>query len=299
MKAHRYFLLSSLVRMKEHPKLHLISTATVTLCFFLVGLGLMFFYQLQESIEQTGKQQWVYVYVGDQADVLPKIRKNHCQVNWVEQCIAVTKEAAKEKFIERYPDMAASMRTLDSNPLPASMEIQLASNIDDSLALEGWLAGLRKDPLVQDVNDGGQWLGQWISLVQLFDTLTYALAALVGLMIVGMIANTITLLMYSKKDEIEIMQLVGATPWMIQLPLMLSGGLYGLVGAMLSLVCLYGSYTWLVSFLTQKYPALLSSRVEFMSFFDQALLVMLAVVVSLLGSWLASKRFLYRKKSQT
>ncbi|MEZ4846548.1 MAG: FtsX-like permease family protein [Bdellovibrionota bacterium] len=64
--------------------------------------------------------------------------------------------------------------------------------------------------------------------MSLFDRLTYVLALGIALMVAFVVSNTIKLLVYSRKDEVEILSLVGATRNIIRLPFMTEGVLYGL-----------------------------------------------------------------------
>jgi len=118
---------------------------------------------------------------------------------------------------------------------------------------------------------------------------------LVGVMIVGLVSNTIKLLMFSKKDEIGILQLVGATPSMIQLPLLINAALYGLCGSLLALLFLYLGFLQLNRYISIHFSALLTQSFSFMSLFDQVLMVIIAMVVSVVGAWMSSRRYLMNR----
>ncbi|MCB1197337.1 MAG: permease-like cell division protein FtsX [Deltaproteobacteria bacterium] len=297
MKAHLYLIISSFRRMQENPRQHFLAIFTITICFFLVGSGLMGFYQIKRSLNQMKHLQWVYVYIDTPLDQHQQSNfiNQHCAKKWVDLCRYVSAEKAKKLFLGQYPDMKSSLQALGENPFPVSFEIRLAENLDDRDQLQDWLNQLKKINGVSEVDDGGQWLSQWIDLILFLDAMTYVLMILVGIMILGLVSNTIRLLMFSKKDEIGILQLVGATPSMIRTPLLLNAALYGLLGSMLALVFLYIGYLRLNHYISTNFSALLSHSFMFMSVFDQVLLVLIAIAVSVVGAWFSVERYLASK----
>lgn len=294
MKAHVYLILSSFRRIREHPRQHMLAVFTITICFFLVGTGLMGFYQIKRSLNQLKDLQWVYVYLEKPLEKHQQSNfiNSHCRQAWVDICQYVGNEQAQSMFLSQYPDMKASLEALGENPFPASIEIRLADTIQDRNQFQTWLGKLKALKGVSEVDDGGEWLSQWIDLILFLDSMTYVLMLLVGLMIVGLVSNTIRLLMFSKKDEIGILQLVGATPSMIRTPLLINAALYGLIGSSLALFFLYIGYLQLNRYITNNFSALLSESFLFMSPVDQVLLVIIAIGVSLLGAWLSVQRYL-------
>jgi cell division transport system permease protein len=71
---------------------------------------------------------------------------------------------------------------------------------------------IAKEKSVLYVDDGGKWVTNWLQILSLFDRLTYLLGFGFALMVAFVISNTIQLLVYSRKDEVEILSLVGANP---------------------------------------------------------------------------------------
>ncbi|MCB0272427.1 MAG: permease-like cell division protein FtsX [Bdellovibrionales bacterium] len=297
MKAHLYLISSSFKRVKENPRLHLLAVFTVTICFFLVGAGLMGFYHIKRSLHQMEHLQWVYVYLKNPFEQSQQSNfiDRYCAKEWVDLCRYVTQEKAQKIFLSQYPDMASSLSALGENPFPASFEIRLKSKIENRILFQQWIDQLKALPVISQVDDGGEWLSQWIDLILFLDSMTYVLMILVGVMIVGLVSNTIKLLMFSKKDEIGILQLVGATPSMIQLPLLINAALYGLCGSLLALLFLYLGFLQLNRYISIHFSALLTQSFSFMSLFDQVLMVIIAMVVSVVGAWMSSRRYLVNR----
>jgi cell division transport system permease protein len=107
------------------------------------------------------------------------------------------------------------------------------------------------------------------------------------------VANTIRLAVYARRDEIEIMKLVGATNGYVRLPFLLEGMLQGLLGAGVALLSLYGVQRWV---LPRAQDAFLfasgATSTPMMHLSQMGLVAAAGAVVGLLGSWLAVSRFL-------
>lgn len=294
MRSHLYLIMSSFRRMRDHPRLHLLAVFTVTICFMLVGTGLMGFYHIKRSLTQTKHLQWVYIYMDAPLKDFEQsnFKDRYCSMPWVDMCKYVNPTQAKSIFLSQYADMKDSLEALGENPFPASFEIRLKQKITEKETLQKWLDELKKLDRVAQVDDGGEWLSQWIDLILFLDSMTYVILILVGLMIIGLISNTIKLLMFSKKDEIGILQLVGATPSMIRTPLLINAALYGLLGSLMALFLLFLGYLQLNKYVLQNFSALLSESISFMSPIDQILMVIIAITVSVVGAWFSIGRYL-------
>ncbi len=139
----------------------------------------------------------------------------------------VSKSEALKQARKAYPKLT---QNLSSNPLPASFEVTPA-NADSLKAIS---ADIRKQKFagVETVKDGQQLSKRILSVARVIE-LVFLIAVLVLLgASVLLIANTIRLSIFSRRREIEVMKLVGATNWFVRGPFMLEGLLCGLGGAL-------------------------------------------------------------------
>ena len=108
-----------------------------------------------------------------------------------------------------------------------------------------------------------------------------------------LIANTIRLSIFSRRREIEVMKLVGATNWFVRVPFMLEGMICGLIGAVLSIGLLWLAYDLLLRDWLQSASSVSSAEVKALSFWLLALLLIAAGAgLGALGSGLTMRRFL-------
>jgi cell division transport system permease protein len=197
----------------------------------------------------------------------------------------VSRDEALDRMQKKYPDL---VRNLSSNPLPASEEVtplkaEYTEQIADSLK-----------PLpkgVQKVSYGKKTAHRILQVAKVIESV-FLVAVLVLLSASTLlIANTIRLSIFSRRREIEVMKLVGATNWFVRGPFMLEGLICGLVGALTAVVLLVLGKEIVL-------PAILGhinagSDVHAMSFVLNALIILLAgLSLGAAGSGITIRRFL-------
>jgi cell division transport system permease protein len=264
------------------------ATMTVLIGMFLLGLSIALGSWVVSWSDHVKAQLEVKVFFVD--GVTPK------QVNAVEAYLAtdsriknyqfVSKAEALKRMQKKYPQLTAN---LPSNPLPASFEVT-PRNANDVMLISADLRA-QKFAGVERVKDGQQTssrilqVGKWIWIVFLVMVIVLLIASVI------LIANTIRLSIFSRRREIEVMKLVGATNWFVRGPFMLEGLLCGLGGSIAAVVLLFlGKEIAL--------PAILghintTDDVKAVSFSITALaLIGVGLGVGALGSGMTLRRFL-------
>ena len=152
----------------------------------------------------------------------------------------ISKTQAKEIATEIFADDPAVISILEENPtlLPASFRIRPV-NLGDydriTARLEGTLG-------VSRVASAGDAVDRITALRDGLQAFSWGLAVLLGAAAVALIANTIHMAIYARREEIEIMKLVGASNWYVRTPFLLEGMLEGLLGAMVAVALALGAY---------------------------------------------------------
>jgi cell division transport system permease protein len=147
----------------------------------------------------------------------------------------ISKQQAFDDMKKRYPEL---VKNLTSNPLPASLEVtpDKAEDVDklyNSLVVPN-SNGKPKLPGVSKVNDGKRISHRILQVAHVIE-IVFTLATVVLLVAsILLISNTIRLSIFSRRREIEVMKLVGATNWFVRGPFMLEGLICGLFGSLLA-----------------------------------------------------------------
>jgi cell division transport system permease protein len=214
----------------------------------------------------------------------PNVKK----VEFISKDQALAKERKRNK--EAY-------QVLGRNPLPDSFRVTPkdaggVNAIVDRLAPRG-PSGQRKPTLasIDEVRNREEETNKILSATSLVKGVTAGLALLLLVCSIALIANTIRLSIYSRRREVEVMKLVGATNWFIRWPFMIEGVIVGLLAGVLAVMLLTIAKQTVVDPLAQKF-ALLAAPDTIGFPLLAALLLVACVLVSAIGSGLTLRRFL-------
>ena len=208
----------------------------------------------------------------------------------VEDVQYVSKAQAFEDYREIFKNQPHLIVPGLEDALPASLRVKLV----DAKYTEQVAASIEGAAGVEEVNDGGAIIRRLLQVNSLLRTVTFATSLILMIAAAGLIANSIRLAIYARRDEIAIMKLVGATNWFIRIPFMFEGVFSALVGAILSGAVVLLADRFLFSrvgdWLLFLGPIFSFSNGEILSIL--ATLLGVGTVVGLLGSGMALRRFL-------
>jgi cell division transport system permease protein len=208
----------------------------------------------------------------------------------VEDVTYVSKTQAFEEFKEMYESQPEFYENLPSDALPASLRIKLV----DADATEEVAKRIEGAPGVGDVRFGGEIIKRLLQVNSLLRTITLVMSIILMIAAAALIANTIRLAIYARREEIGIMKLVGATNWFIRIPFMLEGVTAALFGALVSGAIVLGANALLFSRIGETFtflgPVFSFTTAEIAGVL--LVLVGVGVLVGIVGSMLALRRFL-------
>ncbi|WP_354701316.1 Cell division protein FtsX [Paraconexibacter sp. AEG42_29] len=237
-------------------------------------------------------------------DVFLKTDAKKADVDRVEALLAKTKHVGKVQFVskdqaykqekKRNPE---AYQLLGSNPLPDTFRVT-PDKADNALALRDELAPLSAsgsrtsiDPIIEKVENRKDQTGKILTATRVVKLAMFALAFLLVIASILLISNTIRLSLFSRRREVEVMKLVGATDWFIRWPFVIEGVVLGALGGVVAIMLLGVGKIALVDPLTSDF-ALIASP-ETISFgLLVSLLLVASVAVSGLGAGLSLRRFL-------
>lgn len=221
----------------------------------------------------------------------------------VAQVSYVSREEALERFRERHKNDQLTIQALEElaeNPLGASLAIQaketnqyesIAKFLEASPALTG-TGSLR---IIEKVNfaQNRSAIERLTSIIETSKKLGFAVALFLALASLLIAFNTIRLAIYTARDEIAVMRLVGASPWYVRGPFVISGILYGVASAIIVLVVSYPLSAWLAEpserfFGTFNTLTYMTSHIPLIF----ATVLGVGVILGALSSYLAVRRYL-------
>lgn len=179
---------------------------------------------LQSIVNELGGTLQISAYLSDSANsdaVISRIKK-----------IEHVKEV---KFISKQKAWAELKNEIDvpdvENPLPDTLHVKvdMVDNLDDVLVRVKHVDG------VSDTGYAKDWVKKFQTLNKVSHTVTFLVVIVACLLTITIINNTIQLVIQSRKEEIEIMRLMGVSNWYIKFPLVLQGAIYGFLGAIIAI----------------------------------------------------------------
>jgi cell division transport system permease protein len=270
----------------------LLSTATIALALFVLGAFLLVTTNLDRLGTEWGRSAELSVYLADDATLEQRraIDSTLAPGDLVVSHEYVSKSDALARFKQTFGDLASTVDSLGDNPLPASIEVRLRPGAGASMSVDALSAQLRGLPGVADVRYDRQWLNRLLAAVGIIRGVGLALATVLTLAAALTVANVVRLGLYTRRDELEIMQLVGAPQAYVRGPFVMEGVLQGGLGALVALILLGSLFFALrARYLTPLASALSLSSLHFLPVGLCLLVVVGGMAVGCLGGLVAAR----------
>lgn len=225
----------------------LMSLASVTVlmaCLVIIGVGSMLYFNINALLDKVEAQNVVMVYINyETSDVdTSQVGIDIKNVPNVKSCEFIPKEDAFQKQIEQMGADSAIFEGFDESPLPDAYRV----SVDDLTLYEQTVAQIKSIPNVMNVRENGELASKLVSIRRAVTIVSAGLVAMLFLVALFIISNTIRITMYSRKLEINIMKAVGATNSFIRWPFFVEGVLLGVISSIVSILLLWGIYELIV-----------------------------------------------------
>jgi cell division transport system permease protein len=227
----------------RNPAMSIASTLTVTLMLTLFAFFMTTDRGLQAAVTVLEGKVELALYLEDNAKVSDVLAlKARIEAN---PAVARVDYVTKDQALQRLRAIAANrpdfaLADLSTNPLPASLEIKMA-DAREAKRLAQDLRGEIGKGVVYDVVDNPQVVDQLLTITRVLSVGGIAVLAMMLFVALFVIVNTIRIAVHARRDEIEIMKLVGATDAFVRWPFILEGMLVGTLGAIVSLAVLFAA----------------------------------------------------------
>jgi cell division transport system permease protein len=289
----QYFVTEAFLSLWRGRRSSVLSILTIAIALFMLGLFLLVSANLQRVVDEWGRSAEFSVYLRDEAapperDAVRRALAEHPAIAGIE---AVSKEAALERFRRDFPELAPATAGAPDNPFPASFEARLKSSAVNVADLGRLAARIGAMPGVADVRYDRRWLDRLASLSALVRYAGFVLAGILVLAAGLTVTNVVRLALYARRDEVEIMELVGAPMAFIKGPFVCEGIIQGGIGAVLALAALRIVLELATSRLAPAAAGMFDVRsLRFIPAGSMALVIAGGMVVGCLGGLVAARR---------
>lgn len=270
---------------------YLLGLTTIGLAFTLLGLFLLAVKNLEGMVGRWREGIQMVCYLkpglgGSEVEGVIEALRGEEVVGDVEY---LPPQRVKEEFLRDFSGLIQGMEDLQEDLFPPVLLVSLKVPLPpgDLRALSQRMGAI---PGVEEVQYGGRWLEKALQVIGVMRTATWVLGGILLGITLLISTNTLRLLFYQRKEEVEILRLMGATEGFIRAPFIGDGILQGFLGALLALFL-----SWLCFVVVQqKLPQWLLAylpRMEFLSPWEALVLVGLGVLSGTLGGyWACSGR---------
>ncbi len=273
--------------------LNFVTIITISLTILIASAFILFFVNTGEIINswKRGLRIIAYLKPGIHNADLTNLKRTIQSLDGVHTLRFISKQEAIDRLKAQMQHQSSLFENLTENPLPDSFEIRMTASTGSWQKIEFLAAQIGSLTLIEEVEYGRRWIGRFVRIISLFRLAGYAMGALFFMATVFIIANTIRLVIYSRREEVEIMRLVGATDSFIKMPFYIEGLIQGAVGAAMGLVMLFISFFFISLNIEQGFPPGLF-RLQFLSPTTIGGILLGSMLVGWLGCYISLKQFL-------
>jgi len=239
-----YFVERAFINIRQNLLVTLLTIGTITLAFLILSLSLLIYVNLERVTESWSDRVQVTAYFTE--DLSPRdlatLKAKIKALEGTSDIQYISKDEALKRFYGRLKGQESLLEGVSADILPSSLEIHLKKNSRDSTSISRYVERLKKIPMITEVQYGEEWVKRFSHFMNLIRFAGILVAGFIVLAVVFIVANTIKLTIYARKDELDLMGLVGATRLFIKVPYLIEGVVQGVVGAVLAILTLLGVF---------------------------------------------------------
>jgi cell division transport system permease protein len=287
-----YYIAEAFRGLRANSMVNLLAVGTISMAMLIVGFFLIVYFNVQVAVQTMGDRLDMSVYLKDgltdhEKDFLMGRLKDEAGVRKV---LLLSKTDALALFKKDLKGQEALLQGLGDNPLPDSFELTIDRGYADTDRLERMAKKISGYPGVEDVSYGKQGAEMVSRLYKLLSYGGAVLAILLGVSVVFIISNSVRLALYSRGQEIELMQWIGATKGFIQGPFLIEGMMLAMLGSALAVGILAALY-----YLLPPEVEYLLSRFKMLDFLPPSVVAYMIAgggLLGLIGAFVSVNNFL-------
>ncbi len=286
MASFRYALRDTFRLVFRHWGLSVLTLLTAGAVIYLLGMSALFSLNVRSMVSKVESELVVQAYLKDDSKIQQTVKEIKT-IPYVTQVKAVSPEEALERLRAKLGTKAKAVTLLGENPLPWSIEVK----VKRAGEVAPLVRNLTTLPAIEELVYAGK-LAEKLSkisfMVSRVSVVVLGLALIISALVVY---NTIRISLYSRKEEIQVMVLVGATKTYISLPFVLQGMILGSLGALFAVLSVVGSYTSAQEAIRTTLPfvELIGDSQFLLKFY--VLLLGIGTTLGWICSWFAVNRF--------
>ncbi len=225
----------------ENLSLNLVVVGVIGAGLLVAGAYVQVMFNLDRIVDHWDRDVHIstYFFTDVPVDRRFAVKDDLAKLPEVEEILYVSEEDAQTYLEEKVPDVQAILEELGAEILPASLEITLREAYTRPTDIAQFVEKIQSTDF-ENIDYGQEWVQRFNNFLSLLQLLGVALGSLIAAAVVFLVANTMHLVVYARKAELETMKLVGATWTFISTPFVLEGAILGALGSSLSILGMLG-----------------------------------------------------------
>lgn len=239
-----YFTGRAVLNIRRNPFVNLVTVVTISLALLIISLFLLLLVNLEGAAHEWSRQVQVSVYLDAEPSPqeLASLRSRITAMPEVDTVRYIGKDEAFKRFRARLKGQETLLEGVAVDILPASLEISLKRAARTADAVELFVGRLKKVPGIGEIQYGEEWVRKLSAFIATARLVVTLLGGFLLISVLFIVSNTIKLTVYARRDELELLSLVGATRFFIKAPFIIEGMIQGITGAAVALLLLAGCY---------------------------------------------------------
>jgi len=287
-----YFFRRAIDSILATPVISGVTITSIAVSVMLAGAVLLVghnVFRLLQGWGQSGVDVSIYLTQDAGEDRVVELKRAIAEDGAVVDVRYVSQDEAWQFLADNLGDSAELLDGLDASLLPASLEVSLGRGTDEA-SLDARLEAWEAIPEVNDVQYNRQWIDRVQNAMSIVYWVAWALGALALIVSAIIVGATFQLAAFSRREEMEVMRLVGAVGVVYWGPVLLAGLFEGLIGSFAAIGMLSLIYQITATPITTELPMLLDTM-DFLTAGQCFTLVFWGAMLGILGSWLGMQRF--------
>ena len=268
------------------------SVICTTITLVLVAIAIVLTVNVNHITKTMEEELTIVVYAkkGTKEDQVNELEKKIKEIKGIKEVVYKSKEEWKLEMKEYSDTLEVTLDYLDNNPLLDSFIVKV-NDVED---LSPIAKQIKKFDGVESANYGEGMVEDIIGVFNVIKTATLVVVVALVLVTAFLISNTIKLTIFSRRNEIEIMRLVGSSNISIKLPFIIEGFLLGIVGSLIPIILTVYGYIIAYEKLGGKVSFGVIEFVKPMPFILYTALILVAIgsIVGMIGSSRAVRKYL-------
>ncbi|MCB0391507.1 MAG: ABC transporter permease [Bdellovibrionales bacterium] len=276
---------------QQHFSMQLATLVVLTATFTVIGISILIYQNLNTVLTQWGDSIRMSVFLKEENPEDLSLIEKFKSFSGLENYEYISKQDAANLFKKQVKNYVPDLLFNDEfeNPLPASFELKFNKNWSNEKVTE--LAKFAQELVgldnVEDVSYGQGWVKNYATVVDKFNKSSWFLVLILLFGSLFVIGNSIRSSISQRRDEIEVLELIGSTTWSIRAPYLFEGFLLGIISSMISLMVTYGIYKWQLLVMDSGLGILGGKHsLNFLTVDIQLLIILVGGIFGLIGSYI-------------